>query len=87
MRRAIAIAATVLNLCSAAFAAEPGEAKATTRLEARLNGEKWTGDLAGTLIVPREHQARVDYAVPLIPEAAGVVVTGPGAAPLGRAHG
>ena len=158
MRRAVAIAATVLNLCSAALAAEPEEAKATTRLEARLNGEKWKGDLdgiakrrmlrilvvptalgfffngsqmqgamydmgrelekelnkklktgnlgigalfipvareemlaklaegygdlAGTLIVPREHQAQIDYTAPLIPQAAGVVVTGPGAPPI-----
>jgi membrane-bound lytic murein transglycosylase MltF len=158
MRRAIAIAATVLNLCSAAFAAEPQAGKATTRLEARLNGEKWTGDLdgiakrrmlrilvvptalgfffngsqmqgamydmgrelekelnkklktgnleigalfipvareemlaklaegygdlAGTLIVPREHQAQIDYTAPLVPQAAGVVVTGPGAPPI-----
>src|SRR5271170_2595297 len=34
--------------------------------------------LAGTLIVPRENQAApVDYTAPLIPDAAGVVVTGP----------
>jgi membrane-bound lytic murein transglycosylase MltF len=43
------------------------------------------GDLAGTLIVPREQQAaEVDYTAPLIPDAAGVVVTGPGAAPIAK---
>jgi membrane-bound lytic murein transglycosylase MltF len=41
------------------------------------------GDVAGTLIVPREQQAaQIDYSAPLIPEAAGVVVTGPGAPPI-----
>jgi membrane-bound lytic murein transglycosylase MltF len=161
MRRAAAIVATLLSLSRVALAAEPQEPKATTRLEARINGEKWTGDLdgiakrrilrilvvptalgfffngsqmqgamydmgrelerelnkklktgnlaigavfipvpreemlaklaagygdvAGTLIVPREQQAvQVDYTVPLIPEAAGVVVTGPGAAPIAK---
>jgi hypothetical protein len=47
VRCAIAIVATVLSLCPTGFAAEPNEAKATTRLEARINGEKWTGDLDG----------------------------------------
>jgi membrane-bound lytic murein transglycosylase MltF len=161
MRRAIAIVATVLSVSSASFAAEPPQPKATTRLEARINGEKWTGDLdgiakrrllrilavptalgfyfngsqmqgamydmgrelerelnkklktgnlaiaavfipvareemiakladgygdvAGTAIVPREQQAaRVDYTAPLVPEAAGVVVTGPGAPPIAK---
>jgi membrane-bound lytic murein transglycosylase MltF len=43
------------------------------------------GDLAGTLIAPREAQAaQVDYTAPLIPNAAAVVVTGPGAPPLAK---
>jgi membrane-bound lytic murein transglycosylase MltF len=42
-------------------------------------------DVAGTLIVPRETQgAQVDYTAPLVPDAAGVVVTGPAAPPLAR---
>ena len=42
-------------------------------------------DLAGTLIVPRENQAAaVDYTAPLIPDAAGVVVTGPAAPPIAK---
>src|SRR5262249_54975009 len=161
MRRITAIVATVLSLFLTAFAAEQHEPKAATQLEARINGEKWTGDLdaiakrrilrilvvptalgfffngsqmqgamydmgrelekelnkklktgnlpigavfipvareemiaklaagygdiAGTMIVPREHQkAEVDYTSPLIPEAAGVVVTGPAAAPVAK---
>jgi hypothetical protein len=47
MRRATAIVATLLSLSRVALAAEPQEPKATTRLEARINGEKWTGDLDG----------------------------------------
>jgi membrane-bound lytic murein transglycosylase MltF len=40
-------------------------------------------DIAGTLIVPRESQsAAVDYTIPLVPDAAGVVVTGPAAPPI-----
>src|SRR5262245_4857348 len=161
MKRATAIVAIVPVSSLASFAAEKQPTKATTRLEARLNGEKWTGDLdgiakrrilrilvvptalgfffngsqmqgamydmgrelekelnkklktgnleigalfipvareemigklaegygdvAGTLIVPREHQkAQVDYTSPLVPEAAGVVVSGPGAPPIAK---
>ncbi len=37
------------------------------------------------MMVPREQQAaQVDYTVPLIPEAAGIVVTGPTAPPIAK---
>ena|SRR5215469_15005527 len=43
------------------------------------------GDLAATLIAPREAQGtQVDYTAPLVPNAAGVVVTGPAAPPLAK---
>jgi membrane-bound lytic murein transglycosylase MltF len=42
-------------------------------------------DLAGSTSVPRGTQgAEVDYTAPLVPDAAGVVVTGPAAPPLAR---
>jgi membrane-bound lytic murein transglycosylase MltF len=41
-------------------------------------------DIAGSLSAPRERAAHVDYTAPLIPDAAGVVVTGPAAPPIAR---
>jgi membrane-bound lytic murein transglycosylase MltF len=42
-------------------------------------------DLAGSTTVPRGTQgAQVDYTAPLVPDAAGVVITGPAAPPLAR---
>jgi membrane-bound lytic murein transglycosylase MltF len=44
------------------------------------------GDVAGTLIAPRAAQGApaVDYTIPLVPTAAGVVVTGPAAPPIAK---
>ena len=41
-------------------------------------------DIAGSLSAPREQASNVDYTAPLIPEAVGVVVTGPAAPPIAR---
>jgi membrane-bound lytic murein transglycosylase MltF len=41
-------------------------------------------DIAGSLSAPREQAAQVDYTAPLIPDAEGVVVTGPAAPPIAR---
>jgi hypothetical protein len=58
--------ATVLSLCPAVFIPVARE-EMLAKLAAGY------GDLAGTMIVPREQQAaQVDYTVPLIPEAPGV---------------
>jgi membrane-bound lytic murein transglycosylase MltF len=41
-------------------------------------------DIAGSLSAPREQTSNVDYTAPLIPDAEGVVVTGPASPPISR---
>jgi membrane-bound lytic murein transglycosylase MltF len=160
MRLSLAAIALLIGFSTGVCASEPGTPMAPSRLEARINGEKWTGDLdgiakrrilrilvapsalgfyfngtemqgalyefglelekdlnkklktgdlpiyvvyipvarqemlsklaagyadiAGSLSAPREQASNVDYTAPLIPEAAGVVVTGPAARPIAR---
>jgi membrane-bound lytic murein transglycosylase MltF len=151
--------ALLISFSTGAFAAEANKPAAPLRLEARINGERWTGDLDGIakrrilriLVVPsalgfyfngsemqgamfelgrdlekdlnkklkthdlpinlvfipvaredmlsklaagyadiagtiaeREQAAQVDYTEPLVPDAEGVVVTGPAAPPVNR---
>jgi membrane-bound lytic murein transglycosylase MltF len=159
--RRLGLIAFALSICfsKGVLAADAGKPVAPIRLEARINGERWTGDLDGIakrrilhiLVVPtalsfyfngtfmqgvmfelgreleqdlnkrlktgklpihvlfipvgrdemlskladgyadiagtiaeREDTARVDYTEPLIPEAEGVVVTGPAGPPITR---
>jgi membrane-bound lytic murein transglycosylase MltF len=159
VRLSLMAIALLISLCTGVVTAEVSTPTAPIRLEARINGERWTGDLDGIakrrllriLVVPsalgfyfngtemqgamfelgqelekdlnkriktgnlaikvvfipvareemlaklaagyadiagtmaeREHAAQVDYTAPLIPEAKGVVVTGPAAPPITR---